>query len=43
MTYEERLKWLKETHAELLSKKNVSVEGNGVYERYENPRKLILT
>ena len=37
MTYEERLKWLKETHAELLSKKNVSVEGNGVYERYENP------
>ncbi len=37
MTYEERLKWLKETHAELLSKKNVPVEGNGVYERYENP------
>ena len=37
MTYEERLKWLKETHAELLSKKNVPIEGNGVYERYQNP------
>ena len=37
MTYEERLKWLKETHEDLLGRKNVPIEGNGVLERYENP------
>lgn len=37
MTYEERLKWLKETHKELLGKKNVPIEGNGLFVRYENP------
>ncbi len=37
MTYEERLKWLKETHKELLGKKNVQIEGNGIFVRYENP------
>lgn len=37
MTYEERLKWLKETHKELLGKKNVPIEGNGIFVRYENP------
>ena len=37
MTYEERLAWLKECHRQLLEKKNVPIEGNGVYERYENP------
>ena len=37
MTYEERLKWLKETHMELLGKKNVPIEGNGIFVRYENP------
>ena len=37
MTYEERLAWLKEKHQELISKKNVPIEGNGLYERYANP------
>ena len=37
MTYEERLKWLKESHEQLLTKKNHRIEGNGVYERYANP------
>ena len=37
MTYEERLKWLKESHEQLLTKKNHPIEGNGVYERYANP------
>ncbi len=37
MTYEERLKWLKESHEQLLIKKNHPIEGNGVYERYANP------
>ena len=37
MTYEERLKWLKETHKELLGKNNVPIEGNGIFVRYENP------
>ena len=37
MTYEVRLAWLKECHRQLLEKKNVPIEGNGVYERYENP------
>ena len=37
MTYEERLKWLRESHQQLIEKKNHPIEGNGVYERYENP------
>ena len=37
MTYEERLKWLMASHEELLGKKNVPVEGNGVFERYADP------
>ena len=37
MTFEERLAWLKECHRQLLEKKNVPIEGNGVYERWENP------
>ena len=37
MTYEERLERLKKSHEELISKKNVPIEGNGVYERYVNP------
>ena len=37
MNYEERLAWLRESHRRLIVKKNVPIEGNGVYERYENP------
>lgn len=37
MTYDERLAWLKKEHQALLEKKNVPIEGNGVYERYANP------
>ncbi len=37
MTYEERLAWLKESHRQLIEKKNAPIEGNGVYERWENP------
>ena len=37
MTYKERLKWLKVSHKQLIERKNYPVEGNGVYERYENP------
>ncbi|MBR4755376.1 MAG: glycosidase [Bacteroidales bacterium] len=37
MTYEERLAWLKKKHQELIGKKNVPIEGNGLYERYANP------
>ena len=37
MTYEERLAWLKESHRRLIEKKNAPIEGNGVYERYDNP------
>ncbi len=37
MTYEERLAWLKKKHQELVEKKNVPIEGNGLYERYANP------
>ena len=36
MTYEERLTWLKVSHEQLITKKNYPIEGNGVYERYEN-------
>ena len=37
MTYEERLAWLRKKHQELIEKKNVPIEGNGLYERYANP------
>ena len=37
MNYEERLTWLKHCHGQLIEKKNYPIEGNGVYERYENP------
>ena len=37
MTYHERLAWLEKSHQELLQKENAPIEGNGVYERYENP------
>ena len=37
MTYEERLAWLRKNHRELIEKKNVPIEGNGLYERYANP------
>ena len=35
--YDERLKWLCDCHEALLTKPNIAIEGNGVYERYENP------
>ncbi len=35
--YDERLKWLRDCHEALLAKPNIPIEGNGVYERYENP------
>lgn len=37
MTFDERASWLRENHRQLLEKKNVPIEGNGVYERYVNP------
>ena len=37
MTFEERLAWLRENHRQLIEKKNAPIEGNGVYERYQNP------
>ncbi len=37
MNFEERLHWLKSNHEALITRKNTPVEGNGVYERYENP------
>ena len=37
MTYEKRLSRLRKTHQELIERKNVPVEGNGVYERYAYP------
>ena len=37
MNYEERLAWLREDHRRLIEKKNAPVEGNGIYERWENP------
>jgi 4-O-beta-D-mannosyl-D-glucose phosphorylase len=37
MSFEERLAWLKENHRRLIEKKNAPIEGNGVYERWENP------
>ena len=37
MTFEERLEWLKSRHEALITRKNVPIEGNGVYERYLHP------
>ena len=37
MTFDERLEWLKSQHEALITKDNRPIEGNGVYERYENP------
>ena len=37
MNFEQRLAWLKKCHSELLEKPNVPIEGNGIYERWENP------
>ncbi len=37
MNFEERLEWLRSNYEALITRKNTPVEGNGVYERYENP------
>lgn len=37
MTFQDRLTWLQEQHEALVTRKNSPIEGNGVYERYENP------
>ena len=37
MDYHERLQWLHESHRRLIEKQNFPIEGNGVYERWENP------
>ena len=37
MTFEERLAWLKENHRQLIEKKNSPIEGNGIFERWQNP------
>lgn len=37
MTFEERLAWLKDGYRQLIEKKNVPIEGNGIFERWENP------
>ena len=37
MTFEERKEWLVENHRRLLEKENRPIEGNGIYERYDNP------
>ncbi|MBO4656970.1 MAG: glycosidase [Bacteroidales bacterium] len=37
MTFQERLTWLRRSHQELLEKKNCPIEGNGVYDRFDNP------
>ena len=37
MTFDERLAWLKESHRQLIEKKNVPIEGNGIFERWQNP------
>ena len=35
--FKQRLAWLRESHADLLSRSNEAVFGNGVYERYKYP------
>ncbi|MBR4809604.1 MAG: glycosidase [Bacteroidales bacterium] len=37
MDYDERLAWLREQHRRLTEKPNRPIEGNGIYERWENP------
>ncbi len=37
MNYSERLAWLQTAHQRLIERPNAPIEGNGVYERYENP------
>ena len=37
MDFEERLSWLRTAHQRLVERPNAPIEGNGVYERYENP------
>lgn len=37
MTYEQRLEWLNKRFEAIITKPNVPVEGNGIFERYENP------
>ena len=37
MTYDERMAWLQTAHQRLIERPNAPIEGNGVYERYENP------
>lgn len=37
MTYEERKNWLEICHRNLIERSNEAIEGNGIYERYEQP------
>ena len=37
MNFDKRLEKLRKDHEALITKKNRPIEGNGVYERYENP------
>ena len=37
MTFDERLAWLRENHRQLIEKKNAPIEGNGIFERWQNP------
>ena len=37
MTYDERLAWLRQSYSRLTEQKNAPVEGNGIFERWQNP------
>ena len=37
MNFEERLAFLQRNHRKLIEKKNAPIEGNGIFERWENP------
>ncbi|MBR6305349.1 MAG: glycosidase [Bacteroidales bacterium] len=37
MTFDERLAWLHENHRQLIEKKNAPIDGNGIFERWQNP------
>ena len=37
MNFDERIAWLRAGHAAKLSKPNRPIEGNGVFERWQNP------
>ena len=37
MTFEQRKAWLEQTHRQLIERKNVPIQGNGIFERYQNP------